>query len=158
MEASSLLPLGNGHQFMVAVGFILLSVSIAALLTRYRVSGHFEWIMASALVALGGIPALWLAADWAGWLTATLFVLQRWCGTYAMFRDFRHAWSCELSPHRGGVALPAVSRDGRKRGLLAGIQAASARPSFTRAKISAWLRQGGRDCSRCSGSGLEPTD
>ena len=62
-------------QSMVAVGFILLSVSIAALLSRYRVSGHLEWIMASALVALGGIPALWLAADWAGWFTATLFVL-----------------------------------------------------------------------------------
>ena len=62
-------------QSMVAVAFILLSVSIAALLTRYRVSGHLEWIMASALVALGGVPALWLAADLAGWLSATLFVL-----------------------------------------------------------------------------------
>ena len=62
-------------QSMVAVGFILLSVSIAALLTRYRVSGHLEWIMASALVALGVVPALWLDSRLGRLVTATLFVL-----------------------------------------------------------------------------------
>ena len=62
-------------QSLVAVGFILLSVCIAALVTRYRMPGHLGRIIASAVVALGGILALWLAPDWAGWLTATLFVL-----------------------------------------------------------------------------------
>jgi hypothetical protein len=62
-------------QSVVAVGFILLSVCIAAGITRYRVAGHVGWIIAAALVALGGVLALWLAQDWAGWLTATLFIL-----------------------------------------------------------------------------------
>jgi hypothetical protein len=62
-------------QSMVAVGFILLSICVALTMARQRVLGHFGWIIASALVALGGVVALWLAPSWAGWLSAALFVL-----------------------------------------------------------------------------------
>src|SRR5262245_60292704 len=60
---------------VVAVGFIVLSFCIAALIARYRLLGHFGWIIASAIVALGGLVALWFTPDLAGWVTATLFVL-----------------------------------------------------------------------------------
>ena len=132
-------------QSMVAVAFILLSVSIAALLTRYRVSGHLEWIMASALVALGGVPALWLAADWAGWLSATLFVLlialplalldrarvaaQR--GQWKKAARF-HWWAYLLHPTpwtRFGLTLRRALSDDRPGAYLAALNQALS-PSF----------------------------
>jgi len=62
-------------QSMVAVGFILLSICVALLMARQRVLGHAGWIIASVLVALGGVMAVWLAPRWAGWLSAALFFL-----------------------------------------------------------------------------------
>jgi len=60
-------------QSMVAFAFILLSVCLAALIRL--LSGRLGWIIANVVVVLGGILALWLAPDWAGWLTAGLFAL-----------------------------------------------------------------------------------
>jgi hypothetical protein len=62
-------------QSVVAVGFILLSVCIAAAKVYFRLSDLWGWLIATASVVLGGILALWYAPDWAGWLTATPFVL-----------------------------------------------------------------------------------
>jgi hypothetical protein len=62
-------------QTIAAVGFVLLSACIALIMARQRVWGHLGWIIASGFVMLGGIAALWLAHDWAGWLTGALFLL-----------------------------------------------------------------------------------
>jgi len=61
-------------QSTVALGFILFSASLAAFMIRRRFLGRWSWIIANASVVLGGIAALWLAQDWAGWLTAALFI------------------------------------------------------------------------------------
>jgi len=70
---------GNGHPICDRVGFISLSVCTAALLGSLRFPGRgvgrLGWIAANALVMFGGVLVLWLAPDWAGWLTATFFGL-----------------------------------------------------------------------------------
>jgi hypothetical protein len=60
-------------QSMVALGFILFSAGLAAFMTRRHFLGRWSWIVANAFVVLGGVLALSLAQDWAGWLTAALF-------------------------------------------------------------------------------------
>ena len=62
-------------QSVIAVGFVSLSVCTAALAGSLRFPGRLGWIVANALVMLGGLLVLWLAPDFAGWLTATFFVL-----------------------------------------------------------------------------------
>jgi len=62
-------------QSVIAVGFIALSACTAALVRSLRFPGRLGWIVANALVMLGGVLMLWLAPDWAGWLTATFFIL-----------------------------------------------------------------------------------
>ena len=64
-----------GMQSILALGFILFSASLAVFMTRRRFLGRWGWIIANALVVLGGVLALWLAQDWAGWLTAALFAV-----------------------------------------------------------------------------------
>jgi hypothetical protein len=62
-------------QSVIALGFISLSACTAALLGSRRFTGRLGWIVANALVLLGGGLALWFAPDWAGWLTAIFFAL-----------------------------------------------------------------------------------
>jgi hypothetical protein len=62
-------------QSVVVVGLISLCGAIGVCMTRHGVSGRWGWIAANAVVVLGGILALALALDWAGWLTAALFAL-----------------------------------------------------------------------------------
>src|SRR5262245_16113878 len=64
-----------GMQSILALGFILFSASLAVFMTRRRILGRWSWIIANALVVLGGVLALWLAQDWAGWLTVALFAV-----------------------------------------------------------------------------------
>ena len=125
-------------QPMITVGFILLSVWIAGLTTRRRLLGHLGWQMASAVVALGGMLANWLTPDWAGWSTATLFVLlvaapleclarasgaaQR--GQWKKAARF-HSWAALLHPTpwtRFGAALARTRSTDGPAGYTAALQ------------------------------------
>lgn len=60
---------------MVVVGLIALCGTIAVGMTRYGVLGRWGWVAANAVVVFGGLFALALGLDWAGWLTGALFAL-----------------------------------------------------------------------------------
>jgi hypothetical protein len=78
-------------QSVVVVGLISLCGAIGVCMTRHGVSGRWGWIAANAVVVLGGILALALALDWAGWLTAALFallVVSPWC--FCIAPESRH--------------------------------------------------------------------
>ena len=112
--------------------------------------------MASALVALGGIPALWLAADWAGWFTATLFVLliasplalldrarlaaQR--GQWKRAARF-HWWAYLLHPTpwtRFGLILRRALSDDRPGAYLAALTQIEATGSRNQKALSRLMR------------------
>ena len=62
-------------QSVVLLGLISLCGVVAVRMTRHGLLGRWGWIVANAVVVLGGILALALGLEWAGWLTAALFVL-----------------------------------------------------------------------------------
>jgi tetratricopeptide (TPR) repeat protein len=62
-------------QSVVVVGLISLCGTIAVGMTRHGVLGRWGWVAANAVVVFGGLLALALALDWAGWLTGALFAL-----------------------------------------------------------------------------------
>ena len=62
-------------QSVVVVGLISLCGAVGVRMTRHGLLGRWGWIVANAVVVLGGILALAFGLEWAGWLTAALFVL-----------------------------------------------------------------------------------
>ena len=62
-------------QSIVAVVPLVLSAFICAMAFRYTIPGGRGLLVASALVAAGSALAFWFASDFAGWITAGLFIV-----------------------------------------------------------------------------------
>jgi hypothetical protein len=148
-------------QSVVAVGLTVFSFCIAALIARYRLLGYWGWIIASAVVALGGVLALWDAPDQAGSLTATLFVLviaapltllnrARRAARHGQWRKAArlHRWAAVLHPSpwtRFGAALTGEGPEGYATALTR-IEATGSRKQ--RALASLLLAHEQRDWER----------
>ena len=61
-------------QSIVAVVPLVLSAFICAMAFRYTIPSGRGLLVASALVAAGSALAFWFASDFAGWITAGLFL------------------------------------------------------------------------------------
>ena len=62
-------------QLILAVGFLALSVLMSAPALLYRFAAARSLLIANMTVVGGGLLASWWAQEWAGWLTAALFIL-----------------------------------------------------------------------------------